>query len=605
MNQTAPRPMGNYFEFTPQTAPNTLLTSRLPAGWTTPPNRVFIMGFGWPFTISAADGFRRFTNYGFTHAERPEFVAKLGLPVSKRFLMGRDADAKGQAQTWAAELPDSDVRKTHIAAYGANRAVTSTDYSIYRELGRRTWNAIKGGGLDIVGLDIETFADNTPVSTQQQFTVAINLGLTDGIAQDNAATRIFQYGGSLASFSIYAQSREDDKWMRTPGDTWVGANSQFDVNASALATKYRTEGAYVGRDQYFRHTFDDTHSFYQKNNDGSIKTDGNGKPLWYLASYPNTTVTNYGKSAVITTNEAQLTAEMCYEEADNILQNLRWWCNTPIDYAGHVGDPMPYPRGTWDLRAGLESLKLNGWFRDDTESALDSAANQEPPNSNRRPLYDRFVRFAVGMRTLFYHGNIMWSDKAWMNYTQGQPFSKEQGGSQVAQDDLAMGQYESMAAGHFQVSNFTKFFQLYDAGQLDFIWPVRFVNRGNDAQSEWESNKPIVSLQKEHNGRRVFAQWIWPTQDVGNASHERDITVWIVLANGTTSGSYGLHCKNRQWCMDGWTLPTGFEGALPEHFRFQWAGLTGTVFTRSGNYNVAVSGNPTPPAPITRQVLTN
>ncbi|MBO0947484.1 hypothetical protein [Fibrella forsythiae] len=609
--QTAPLPQGNFFAFTPQLAKNTLLVSRFPSGWTIPTSRPFIMGFGVPFTSSAAENARRLTNAGFTHLERDIIVDRLNLPISKRYRMLHDADAKGAAQAWAASMPDSDPRKVHVAAYGNNRAVTSDDGSIYFEIGRRTYLAGRGNGLGMVGFDIETFADPTSPERMELFTRQANLGLFQGIVDAGDNAKIFQYGGSLANIVSYIKNRQDgDIYMRYSGSEWFGSSGNFEINANPVVTYYRTHGAFVGRDQYARRTFDDR-SLWQKNSDGSIKLDESGKPKLVVMNYPTDRVTNFGVQSIVYSYEPLYWLQMWYEEMEKILCDWRWLCNTPIAYDGNqTPGTMPYPKGTVDIRPGLEGIRLCGWYRDETEA--ESMGNPDkggegeydPATGNNRPLNPRSTRFQVFMRSLLYHGNIIWSDKAYYNMTQGAAYSQIEGGSLVAKRALALGQFEMMIAGNYQAKNFPVLFELMDQNKIEFIIPKRFIWKGNVDVGDREIDKPIVWLMKEQNGRRVFGTWVYPCQDVNNPAHDRDITAWIELDNGTKSGSWTLRCKNRDTAYDAWTIPAGFEQAKPENWRFQFTNLLGQKFTWTGSYNVPFYGlNPTPPAPITRTVI--
>ncbi|MEZ0485446.1 hypothetical protein [Fibrella aquatica] len=613
--QTAPRPQGNWFPFTEQLAKNTLLASRFPSGWTNPANRVFIMGFGVPFTANVAENNRRFTNAGFTHMERDVIVNRLNLPVSKRYRMMTDADAKNMATAWANTLADGDPKKAPLLAYGNDRSITSTDWSLWQELGKRVYLSARGPGLGLVGFDIEVFADNTSEYLRHEFQVAANLGVTQGIAETGDPAKFFQYGGSLADVVNYIKNRQDnDIYMRIPGPDWRGAGGLFDPDASTLATYYRTSGAFVGRDQYARRTWDDR-TLWQKNGDGSIKLDNAGNPLHVKANYPTEKVQNFGVNSTVHTYEPLYWYQMWYEEAEKVLCDWRWKCNTPISYDGlQVVGQMPYPKGTVDLRAAIANLKLCGWYRDDTESEQmwnpdlnggnGAAEFVGEAEGNRRPLNPRSTRFQLLIRSLLYHGNILWSDKAYKDFVQGQAFSAEEGGQMVPKPALSMGQYEMMIAGNFQAKNFPRFFELMDQNKIEFIIPKRFIYKGNVSVGEREVEKPIVWLMKEQAGRRLFGLWVWPVQDVNNPLHERDITCWIELDNGQKSGSWILRCKDRNAAFDAWTMPAGFETAKPENFRFQFTSLLGQKFTWTGSYNVSFSGaNPTPPAPITRTLI--
>lgn len=611
--QTAPRPKGVWQPFPPQTKLNTLQFSRLPTTWTKQDGvkHVFIRGYGIPFTKSVEENKSSISNVGFTHFERPELISRLKVPVSKRYKMLRDADAQAIANSWAASLKDSDPLKAPLAAYGKNFSVTVSNPALWHELGKRTYNAHKGEGLDLVGFDIETFAEGTPGDKTRAFSENANLGMCDAIIENRDATRLFLYGGSLAGIIQTTQNRQDgDPYFRFPADEWRGSDQFFSINANELVKKFRQIGGFVGRDQYARRTWDDR-SVWQKNRDGSIKVDDKGNPLFVVSNYPKATVTNYGVESRVYTDQAQRWVEMWGEEMDKALTDWRWLCNTPVSgYDGNfVPGTMPYPKGTVDIRPGMEKIGLSTWYRDETE--FESGPNGELiTEANNRPLNPRATRFQTMIRTLFYHGMILWSDKAsYSDFVQGEKFTHDEGGQQVTLRSLAMGQFEDMAVGHYLACSFPKYFQLFDQNKLEWIIPKRFVNKGNDAVGERYIDKPLVWLMKEQAGRTLFATWVYPVQDVNNPAHERDISVWIVLDNGTTSGSWKLHCENRDTGFDGWTLPAGFEKAKPENFRFQFTNLLNQTFTWTGNYNVpyvARNGQPstpTPPLPVPRSVI--
>ncbi|RYF77969.1 MAG: hypothetical protein EOO39_02660 [Cytophagaceae bacterium] len=612
MYQNAPRPQGNFFAMEPINAKNVLTVAGFPTNSSKPEGRVLIMGFGFPFTDNTSQNARMLTNAGFTHLERDIIVNRLQLPVSQRYRMLHDGEAKEAALAWAATMDNADAKKVHVQNYGNTRLVSSDDTTIYFEIGRRTYLANRGTGLGMVGFDIEVFDDATTGPRRQMFNRQALLGMVQGITESGDGAKIFQYGGSLADVVSYIKNKQDgDKYFRHPTDDWGGPNG-FVVNENVLVNYFRANGSFVGRDQYARRTFDDR-SLWQKNSNGTIKVDQFGNPKLVVMNYPTARVTNFGVDNIVYSYEPLYWLQMWYEEAEKILTDWRWLCNTPANsYDGSqtVGS-IPYPKGSVDIRPGLENLRLCGWYRDETESESmgnpdnGGAGEYDEATGNHRKLNPRAIRFQLFMRSLLYHGNILWSDKAYYNFVQGAAYSQIEGGQTVAKPGLSMDQYRMMLAGNFQAKNFPEFFSLMDQHKLEFIIPKKFIYKGNVAVGEREIDKPIVWLFKEKDGLTVFGMWVYPCQDVNNQAHVVDIRCWIVLDSGATSGSYLLRCANRDTAYDGWNLPAGFATAKPENFRFQFTTILGQTFTWTGSYNVPFTGpNPTPPALITRVVTT-
>lgn len=618
--RTLPRPTGNWFAFPEQRAVNTINLRRLPAGWSVPASRPVLLSTSVPFP-AGADGGRYLTNGGVTHVEG-QLMVNLNLPSSKRWFMLPDHVIAEHALAFRSNYAVGSAEYNALTTYGQNytRQVTPGMSALWEALGRYSYGQSFAGGIGIASSDIEVFSA-TADNVQDEFKRAWTIGLLKERNSRSHPTNHLTYGiGTLAGPANYVKNREQqDEPFRIPGHDWIGSGGRFDPNASEMTILMRGAGhlTYVGRDQYWRTTWGDN-TVYQKNSDGSIKADGNGKALYVRSAFPTATVSNYGTTARVYTEEAKNWVEAWYSEYYKAQADWSYLCNRTSAQAAYDGSDTPsasrpYPKGPSDLNPAMANVRLCTWIRPtDTEagSQYNSQTGQMEdigePESNRRIINARSHRFLALIRGLFYHANVVWDDKGYAGFSPTRSFTTVEGGTTVTKPPLKMGGIETVLAGLYQARSFPRLFSLMDAGGIDFVMPKKGVVKSNDIPGEYEWEKPIVHLWKETGGRRVWAMWVWPSQDVANADHERDMAVWVDLPNGNKTGSYRLRFKDRNVCLDGWQLPAGFESARPQDFRFQFQSLpVGSpsgyrTITWTGDYNVVWSGaNPSPPAWVT------
>lgn len=623
--RTAPRPQGNYTPMVPQRAYNTLLVSRLPKNWTVPTNRyLFWQG---PTLASPTERTRLFTNGGITHMMKTAVSNAMNLPAAKRGTFPGGDGIHQLAISIANSLPSTDSRKATLLLYGnqtSGHYYVNYDMSAYALLGAAAYEQEVAANSnippDVYGTDLEDHesAPGFP-GADHYFINGFYQGVKNAIAARNATTKIYTYGSaSLAAVVNHTNNRQDsDKAFRDPGDYWIDpATGRFSVTLPQTAV-FRS-GALVGGDKYARRTWDNA-TLFQKNGDGTIKTDNNGNALWYYGARTN--VSNYGQTFSTYRYESVYFNNMWYSEADKLLTEWRWLCNTPITgYAGNFVN-MPFPRGTTDIRPGLQNIRLISYFRNNTEieEMYDPITGTSDPlyatpemgieAANARALNPDATEFTCLARTVLNHALFIWTAEGnyidWVNGAANQhPFNfTGQGGNGTNYaPKQRFGQLETMLKGSYRGRNFPQLFTVMDAGKADFILPWRFVVNGNVSAPERETDKPIFWGIHEHGGRRMWAFWCLPAQDVGNSAMDRVLTMWIELPNGAKSPSYSMLCKDRKTGYDQILLPAGFESATAEDFRFKFTGLLGGTYYRTGNYNVSVSGTPAVPAPASSTV---
>ncbi|CCH02014.1 hypothetical protein FAES_4014 [Fibrella aestuarina BUZ 2] len=622
-----PRPLGNFFAFPEQKAANVVNLRRFPIGPEGDPAWPVLVSTGLPFP-AGVEAQKYFTNAGITHGEG-NLMAALSLPVQRRWYMQSDAQIAEDAMAFRNNYAVGSAEYNALTTYGQNynRQVLDGFYELWKALGRYSYATRFNGGVGIGASDIEVFS-NTSAQAQSE----IKRGWTTGwLLERNArghSTPHLTYGIATicSDFVSYEAngSGNNDYPFRRPGADWQGANGLFDPNANEMVQAMRAAGhvSYVGRDKYWRSTHDDG-TVFQLNADGSIKADGAGRALWRRANYPNETVTNYGVTARIYTEEPRNWIREWYVEAYKAIADWSFICNRTDAQKNYDGSDTPsaqrpYPQGTSDINPAMAYMRGCSWFRPtDTEAGLmyNNATGQMEnigePESNRRIVNPRSHRYAAAIRSIFYHANVIWDDKGYAGFTPSRIFVANEGGAQVTKAPLKMGGIETTLAGIYQVRSQVLFRQYWDAGQIDFILPMKPIVKENGVSGEYEWEKPIVTMFKKTGGLEVWALWVWPCQNVNDATHERDMAVWIELPNGTKSASYKLKFKDRNVCFEGWQLPAGFESARAQDFRFQFQTLpVGSpsgfrTITWTGHYNVAFTGaNPTPPAYISEDTTT-
>lgn len=605
--RTVPRSQGNYFELPIETVPNTMHVERLPEDWVSRQDRPLYYKAPFPSDLA---GRKIIMSHGKpTHVHNQEVANELNLPNEHRAHFFDNLFTI--SPTALKVLPQGDPRIAPMASYAAEKG-NLHDKEAARFIGAYAYDlgfyASMRKGLGIISFDLESGEGLDAHGAMYE-------GAVEKAAERGLEVMPFTYGSyAFASAISYAQNRDNnDSYFRLPSDAWRrGDTIDFKRQATAFMRKH---GAYVGADQYLRATWDDA-SVWNKNPDGSIATDQEGKPQFV---YGSRNITNYGNTAPLYKDEAREFSEECYSQAEFVLAQWRWYCNTPIDYNGDQSDvsKIPYPKGTGDVRPGLENLKLCSFFRNDTESIGPgwdehlgkSAEHLFTPEygraaANARPCNPDAVESTFLLRSIALHGNMIWTDPygAAVDFVWGAPRkpinNSADGGMVECPNRVAAGQFETMLKARYRSMAFQSYFDLANEGKIEFVIPKRFILMKNKAVGERETDKPILWGFKETGGRRFWLYWWWPAQDIGNAAYDRTVQMWVENgADGKTTGSYSYLCKDRKAGWEEITLPEGFEQTHAEDFRFQWEGLLGGTFTASGKYTVPVKDRPTPPAP--------
>ena len=579
---------------------------------------------------STSDRPKLFSNGGVTSIMLAQVANDMHLPTAQRHMFPGGGGLHEMAHNIAATLPDSDPRKRDLQAYGDGTTGTNGqrhyyvtyNTDAYALLGYQAYKDAVAAGENVppafFGSDIEDHEDDPKCPNGSHFLIeGFYEGARKAIEEMEKTTRLFTYGNAgLCGIISYTKNRQDaDIYFVNPPDYWNEAGV-FSVNGKR--TEVFRQGAFVGGDKYSRRTWDSA-TLFRENANRSIKVDGSGNPLWY---YGNRTVCNYGHPGVQTYRwEAKYFVEMFYEELDKILTEWRWRCNTPV--TGYTGNfvNMPFPRGTIDIRPGLEKVKTISYFRDNTEieELWDPVTSKSEPfystpelgieAANQRPLNDRNIEFTVLARTVLNDAVYIWSACGnygdWVQGSNGQHCFDFAGVGGMADYSIKQrfGQFETMLKASHRGRNFPELFAVMDARKAMFILPWRPIVGGNVAVGEREVDKPLYWGIKEQGGRRMWMLWCLPAQDIGNGSHERDIIWWIEMPNGTKSPSYKLHCADRITGFDQMLLPAGFENARPNDYRFKFTGLLDNTFYRTGDYNVPVVGKPTVPVEAVGSVV--
>ena len=629
--RTAPRPQGNTVDISLQTAPYTLQLDQLPGN--VPPNTNRFLLYQGP--IMTTDRQKLFTNGGITSIALPDVANAMRLPTKQRHLFPGGNALYDIAKGLADRLPNRDPRKKSLSTYGYgqnNHHYADYNLDAWKLLGKQFYLSVVGSGPPpaFFGADIEGHEDGPGTPDAGQYLISgFYAGAREAIAERGDPTQLYTYGsGTLSEIVNYTNNRQDDDYyFRIIPPAWRGANGVVDMQG-ALSAPFRA-GAFVGGDKYQRRTWDDA-TLFSKNPDGSIRNTGKYNDSWFYGK--RTGVSNYGYAGFETYRwEAKYFVEMQYEEADKLLNEWRLRCNTPTTTyngntitGGYRGNfmTMPFPRGTIDLRPGMEKVKTISFFRDNTEieQMYDPLTGTSDPYyttpeicivaANQRPLNPDAIEMTVLARTVLNDALYIWSSNGnygdWVQGRNGQhPFDFSWcGGQRNYSIRQPFGQFETMLKASQRGRSFPELFRVMDSGKAMFVLPWRFVVRGNQQLGERELDKPIFWGIKEAGGRRMWAFWCLPAQDKHNPAHERDLTMWIQLPNGKQSPAYAMRLANRQTGFDEFLLPNGFETAQPEDFRFKFTGLLGGDFYRTGNYNVPVSGRPSVPGVATSQPAT-
>ncbi|CCH01247.1 hypothetical protein FAES_3238 [Fibrella aestuarina BUZ 2] len=632
--RSAPREQGNWYSFPEQTAVNTINVRRFKKNWTVYPNHPVLVSTGVSFP-KAPDAQRMITNLGVTHFEG-EPAEAVGATNDQRWYFHPDQEIAHDTYGLRSQYTQGSPEYTALEAYGgAGNASTPREqrllprnvlpgfYNLWVALGRYSYAQHFNSNLPLGGADIETFQDTGNDSLNHAVQREFKLGWTAGWLLERDArghrTRLVTYGiGSLAPPGGYlANLYQNDVMFRATNGDWAGNGKWVDTSANEMVRLMRrNQITYLCEDRYWRVTWGNG-TVWQKNGDGSIKTDGAGKALFLRSNFPTATVTNFGTTARVYSDEAEYWAQKVYYELDAIQANVRWLSDTPAEPSAYDGNDVPgnipYGRGPVARRPGFEKIRVGHFLRPtDTEAGTqeNKATGQREdigePESNRRVVNAKSQEYSALLRCLFYDLDVIWDDKGYKNLTQAKAYTAVEGGVTVTKTPIHFGGVEATFNGLFRARQFPKYFELKDQNKIEFIWPKRGIRKANNVAGEYVWEKPTIALMKEVGGRGVGFVGGFLVQDIGNPAHDTPVKVWIELPDGRKTGSYLFMLKDRNTVWDWWQLPAGFENARPQDFRIQFRSLpVGTTsgyrtITWTGDYNVEWTGaNPSPPPVVT------
>ncbi|MBO0951220.1 hypothetical protein [Fibrella forsythiae] len=608
-------PVSNALPYQPQTAQNTMITTRNPKGWSVIDSRPWL----WHGPVPAGPQEREqlFSHGGISHSVKPLLCNDMYLPSGRRAVFPGGQDMHSAALAAAGEMDDNDPRKSDLLTFG-NGDITGRHYvngnrQAWRALGNTLYRICVAANLGVppalIGADMENQWEVSP-GDGDIYMSGVYEGFRQAIYQLGHNCKLFTYGtgGLYRPVSYTANKQDGDICMRLPGTMWLGSNGQFDANNPNVQV-FINNGAYTGGDQYARRTHDNQ-SVYAKTLQGAYILDQAGNPTFAIGGRMSS---NYGQAHWIYRPEPRYFIEMFYELADRTLIEWRWRCNTPIgEYQGNFVN-MPYPKGTYDLRPGLGGLKLASWIRNNTEIeqqydyTTDSAepfwSTQEKgiEAANQRPQNPDALEFQFLWRSVFYHLNVTFANEGnaydWVNGQQGTArldYNAVGGEANVA-PVCAFGQFETMFLARYRMSMFPDFYALMDAGLIEFIIPKRFILDGNRAFGEREFDKPIKWLLKERGGRRLWIIGVYPILDT-TGQHSTAQTHFWVDGNDGVSGTYTINWVGRSTFWAQMALPEGCQNIRPEDIFFEHTNPLGQTFQYTGNYNVPVSGFKQKPA---------
>ena len=637
--QRKPRLTGNAYAFARQSALNTFLSRRHPA-------------FTAPFlVVYAGPGFAQQTERDAILTRGYNLVAE---NVPNRGLLSRTRIAPllpggyDQAQAVADSLPSGDARKSWLSDWkgSGNTHYLMDNPAAAQAFGKRVYqdyqNIDWSNGSPLFGItpNFEVYTANpnsgNPVEVQwrnmdgyfmQGFRQAF---LDDLAAKGDGRTLpvlILYDWATMCHYSIKLKSKNqtstgtyDEEGYSvnyTPevgvpfyfsyaaiGDNFKGGSATAPLNANNPYSLYaKAYGAYAGSAEYMRNTWPETESFWQKNNDGTLKTRVvNGVTLLVPRTDAFQTTINGEACPILGAGYYSV------GEGDNFLYLAHERRQQAIvDTYFRAGSK--HLSISTDRQTGWENLKLVQWARFEAEfkqhnevQTPDGTGLSTNPATgvayveedlNHRPLPGFFIEGDLMMA--YFYGRDMY--RFWM---EPQPELSTQGAANTNSHTRAAHEMAQVA-----MNRLTQFAWIRQ-NEFQYILPAYLIrNLGRDRSwydpnEEFEKKIDFVGglcdARSDRNDKPYFffgAQYL--AQEVD--AHTDVLYWWVDGAGNALTDAYQIRLNGRVLVADDHEVPALVAGLSPSRFRRQFTDMTGEKHTHTGDYRDAkITVHPTPPA---------
>jgi len=589
--QEAPRATGNFYEFTVQSALNTVLHKRHPQ-FVTHPKKVII----YPGRLYSNAGANDMIGRGYTHTSESAKQANVEGPYPTEFKRALEMPNYPAAIAAAQSVGPGDYRYQMLIDW-ANGYKLIPDESACRLYAQFWWATFKqadwwGGGVEYFSVNQEVFnaRPDSPYSSYAQWYRQIGWitkGIIDAAANEGKTLKSgLTDHGNLCSVGPYFHDDTAAGVLVDPDPTiprymhfstidepFRGNSQSAPMGESSLiATLVKQGKAFVGVGSYQQHTWDNQ-SLFQKNSDGSFVIN-NGELVWRTDR----------RMATIASQSCQLYEDDTYRAMLKIYGHFARWAANMWFRAGAKHLPLSTDRQTgWENMAGQScQFRVDG----ESESGLSAGFTIEQIRDiNRRPLNPDWTE---GLGIAYY----TFSDyiRGWMQ-TQ---FVTELGAT-VTNDSTSRASLEI----------YQKAFQR--GAQLNWIndvpwrlvqpkfWIFKQGGQGPADPFEAFYRKPILTggLAERNGETWLWLYGWWPCQDVDKTT---DVKVWGDIA-GVKTPAYTVRLQGRRAFLDDWKLPATMDGIEPKNLYFQFTDFLGQTHTWRGDYREArITNHPTPPA---------
>ncbi|GAB4044097.1 hypothetical protein [Spirosoma jeollabukense] len=618
--RSAPRPLGNYFPLDPQTAQNTVLLRRLPT--TTVPSSKIVVYAGPNFTNT--DDRSAILTRGFNAvAENVQDRTTITGTRGNYLIQGNGYRAIGGSLANNFGISMSTEARNALRDY-ADHGYYINNAEAGLLFGQAVWNDKKGpdwstnsNGAFAFSPDFEdlTSAGGYDEAQWRNMVGYMMAGVKSQANADGKPTPWFlPYDwGTLTNYSLQTRSRDQgtSPYTELPspiaydpepgvpfyfsyaaiGGAFGGGTKLAPIGANNPLAQYaKANPSAAGSVEYMRNTWDDQ-TFFKKNGNGQPLTrtvSGSSVPLLVYRDDART-ATIYGQSTDILGlgqyggSEATNFIYLTYERIQQAITDL---------YFRAGGKHLPM---STDRQAGWENLKLEQWFRFDTEFKNEEQAVGPHGDLNSRPLNPDFVEGDAIAHYLLRDVLRTWGASE-PTLTQGQ----------LGTTSLGNG-----VGGKGSVETFSK--AIERASQLNFLtdtpWrlvcPRYLIRNQAEGWSWYDPNeafekKPIVfgGIVPSYGSKSyLWMYWRYPMQDVDQST---EMVCWVDKGSGPVTGAYRLVLRGRKTGLDYWEVPAAVATAEPQHIKFQFTDLTGVKQTWTGDYRIPVqyTNHPTPPTPV-------
>ncbi|MDB5240082.1 MAG: hypothetical protein JWP57_707 [Spirosoma sp.] len=597
--RTAPRRKGNWFPFLTQLAMNTALHKRR-APFATHTRKTIV----FPGNLYTDPADNEFTGRGWTHSSEATLSGESVYPVGiKRCIESAFYDRATAAAnvTQGGDIP-TDTQKAQLLAWASAPHVPISDDGAARLYAKKWVDVFEqqdwfGGGIEGFSVNHEVYSGTFQAHYNHSglMTRAIREEMESRLKGDGsrkfpivkaAATDY----GALVHYSPYAldfratQSNNFDPntpdpdpsvpvWLHfvSIAEPYKGVSRSAPLGTfSILAQLLKAGKLYAGSGQYPRYTMDDQ-TMWQKNGDGSYKTNTNG---WML---PRTDV-----RTTVVNGEACPLLETDYTKS--MQQLYGYYCQFYAYYFFRAGSKH-LPMST-DVMAGWEAMQRGyAQFRLNTE--VDTTYNYvgqglDPETYNRRPLNRKWTEtYAIGM--------YLYMDylRGWMNVQ-----NRTDLGGVNTHDGQSRASVEFYANGFQRGADLN---WIHDT-PYQFVVPKFFLFE--QATNEWEQlwRKPIVigGLATYGGKPTLWLHWVWPCQDEDRVT---DMIIWVDKGQGPVTPGYLAQFEGRDPGLEYWQFPNAAAGAQPKDLYFQFKSFLNETITWRGDYReTRITLHPTPPA---------